>query len=98
MINGNWEQVKDLSDILKIVKENIGDEFAQKVEEICGELNLELEEKNVMLHNKISNMEDRQKEIRKLFIRVLDLAEEFLENNEYEDYMEEFDAIIGGMR
>ena len=98
MINGNWEQVKDLSDILKIISENISDEFAQKVEEICGELNLELEEKNVMLHNKISNMEDRQKEIRKLFIRVLDLAEEFLENNEYEDYMEEFDAIIGGMR
>lgn len=34
MINGNWEQVKDLSDIVRIVKENIGDEFAQKVEEI----------------------------------------------------------------
>lgn len=34
MINGNWEQVKDLSDILRIVSENIGDEFAQKVEEI----------------------------------------------------------------
>ena len=37
MINGNWEQVKDLSDILRIISENIGDEFAQKVEEICGE-------------------------------------------------------------
>ena len=34
MINGNWEQVKDLSDIVRIVKENIGDEFAKKVEEI----------------------------------------------------------------
>ena len=34
MINGSWEQVKDLSDILRIVSENIGDEFAQKVEEI----------------------------------------------------------------
>lgn len=34
MINGNWEQVKDLSDILRIVSENIGDEFAQKVKEI----------------------------------------------------------------
>lgn len=37
MINGDWEQVKDLSDILRIVSENVGDEFAQKVEEICGE-------------------------------------------------------------
>lgn len=34
MINGNWEQVKDLSDILRIVSENIGDEFTRKVEEI----------------------------------------------------------------
>lgn len=34
MINGNWEQVKDLSDVLRVVSENIGDEFAQKVEEI----------------------------------------------------------------
>lgn len=37
MINGNWEQVKDLSDILRIVSENINDEFAQKVEEIFKE-------------------------------------------------------------
>lgn len=34
MTNGNWEQVKDLSDVLKIVSENIGSEFAKKVEEI----------------------------------------------------------------
>lgn len=42
MINGNWEQVKDLSDILRIVSENIGNEFSQKVEEICGEPSEEL--------------------------------------------------------
>ena len=35
MINRNWEQVKDLSDILRIVSENISNEFARKVEEIC---------------------------------------------------------------
>lgn len=34
MISENWEQVKDLSDVLRIVSENIGNEFAQKVEEI----------------------------------------------------------------
>lgn len=34
MINGNWEQVKDLSDVIRIVSENIGRDFAQKVEEI----------------------------------------------------------------
>ena len=37
MINGNWEQVKDLSDVLRIVSENIGSEFAQKVEELFKE-------------------------------------------------------------
>lgn len=42
MINGNWEQVKNLSDVLRIVFENIGSEFAQKVEEICGEPSEEL--------------------------------------------------------
>ena len=42
MINENWEQAKDLSDVLRIVSENIGSEFAQKVEEICGEPSEEL--------------------------------------------------------
>ena len=37
MINGNWEQVKDLSDVLRIISESIGDEFAQKVKEIFEE-------------------------------------------------------------
>lgn len=46
MINGNWEQVKDLSDILRIVSENISDEFAQKVEEIC-ELNVRKRKRRV---------------------------------------------------
>lgn len=37
MINGNWYQVKDLSDVLRIVSENISAEFAHKVEEIFEE-------------------------------------------------------------
>ena len=37
MINGNWEQIKDLSDVLRIVSENICSEFTQKVEEIFEE-------------------------------------------------------------
>lgn len=46
MIKGNWEQVKDLSDILRIVSENIGDEFAQKVEEIVEEIKEEISDIN----------------------------------------------------
>ena len=37
MINRNWEKVKDLSDVLRIISENIGAEFAHKVEEIFEE-------------------------------------------------------------
>ena len=37
MVNGNREQVKDLSDILRIVSENISAEFAHNVEEIFEE-------------------------------------------------------------
>ena len=30
LINNNWEQVKDISDGLKIIEDNIGKEFTQK--------------------------------------------------------------------
>lgn len=53
MINGNWEQVKNLSDVLKIVSENIGSEFAQKVEEIFEDNEYKIEE----LENKIAELE-----------------------------------------
>lgn len=53
MINGNWERVKNLSDILKIVSENIGSEFAQKVEEIFKDNEYKIEE----LENKIAELE-----------------------------------------
>lgn len=53
MINGNWERVKNLSDILKIVSENIGSKFAQKVEEIFKDNEYKIEE----LENKIAELE-----------------------------------------
>ena len=42
MINENWEQVKDLSDVIRIVSENIGSELSQQGEERCGEPSEEL--------------------------------------------------------
>lgn len=59
MVNGNWEQVKDLSDILRVVSENIGDEFAQKVEEICGEPSKELYAAYQELENEKDELEQR---------------------------------------
>lgn len=93
MINGNWEQVKDLSDVLRIVSENISDEFAKKVEEICGEPSIELEEENFFLQNKIENIKDKQRKSEELFIEVLNAADDSLENNQYDEYIEQFDSI-----
>lgn len=57
LINNNWEQVKDLSDIVRIVKENIGDEFAREVEKICGEPSADLEDRIIQLESQIEDME-----------------------------------------
>lgn len=59
MINGYWEKVKDLSDILRIVSENIGDEFALKVEEICGEPSEELYAEYQKLENEKNELEQK---------------------------------------
>jgi len=49
LINNNWEQVKDLSDVVRIIKENIGDEFAQKVEKILFKEKQEILDKSVLV-------------------------------------------------
>lgn len=95
-INDNWEQIKDLSDVVRIVKENIGDEFAREVERICGEPSLELEEQNFILENKIDNIEDRIKGIRELFIEVLNVDTNRLSKDEETEYIEKFDSILRG--
>ena len=38
IINGNLEQVKDLSDVLRIVSENMGSEFAYEIEKIFRDM------------------------------------------------------------
>ena len=59
MISENWEQVKDLSDVIRIVSENIGSEFSQKVEEICGEPSEELFAAYQKLENEKNELEQR---------------------------------------
>ena len=83
MINGNWEQVKDLSDILRIVSENIGDEFAQKVEEIFKDNECKIEELEMgisKLRLKVDHLKDLNKQ--------LDILENYIdENKDGTDYM-----------
>lgn len=56
LINNQWEQIKDLSDIVRIAKENIGDEFAREIEKICGEPSLELRQKISELEDKVDEL------------------------------------------
>lgn len=57
IINNQWEQVKDLSDVIRIVKENIGDEFAREVEKICGEPSEELQARINELERELEDLE-----------------------------------------
>ena len=83
MINGNWKQVKDLSDVIKIASENIGDEFGQKIKEIFEENEYKIEELEMdisELRLKVDCMKDLNKQ--------LDILENYIdENKDGTDYM-----------
>lgn len=83
MINWNWEQVKDLSDVIKIASENIGDEFGQKIKEIFEENEYKIEE----LEMDISELRLKEDQLKDL-IKQLDILEEYIEKNkDGTDYM-----------
>lgn len=73
MINGNWEQVKDLSDVLRIVSENIGDEFARKVEVIFQDNEYKIEELEIDI-SELRLKEERLKALNK----QLDILEDYI--------------------
>jgi len=83
MIRGNWEQVKDLSDVIKIASENIGDEFGQKIKEIFEENEYKIEE----LEMDISELRLKEDQLKDL-IKQLDILEDYIEKNkDGTDYM-----------
>ena len=83
MINGNWEQIKDLSDILGIAAENIGDEFAQKIKEIFEDNECKIEE----LEMDISELRLKEEHLKDLN-KQLDILENYIdENKDGTDYM-----------
>ena len=95
MINGNWEQVKDLSDIVRIVNENIGYEFAYKVEEICGEPSEELFAAYQKLENEKEELEQRYNDYEDILESLdylneqIDKLENYIdENSDSTDFME----------
>ena len=85
MINGNghWEQVKNLSDVLRNVSENIGGEFAQKVENIFQYNEDKIEELEIDIAE-LRLKEDHLKDLNK----KLDILENYIdENKDGTDYM-----------
>ena len=83
MINGNWEQVKDLSDVLRIVSENIGDEFGQKIKGIFEDNKCKIEE----LEMDISELRLKEDSLKDL-IKQLDILKDYIEENkDGTDYM-----------
>lgn len=83
MINGNWEQVKELSDVIKIASENIGSEFAQKIKEIFEDNECKIEELEMDI-SELRLKEDRLKDL----IKQLDILEDYIEKSkDGTDYM-----------
>ena len=83
MINGTWEQVNDLSDIIRIAAENIGDEFAQKIKEIFEDNECKIEELEIDI-SELRLKEDHLKDLNK----QLDILENYIdENKNGTDYM-----------
>lgn len=83
MINGNWEKAKDLSDVLRIVSENIGDEFAQKIKEVFQDNEDKIEELEIDI-SELRLKECRIKDLNK----QLDILENYIdENKDGTDYM-----------
>lgn len=58
LINGHWEIVKDSHDIIRIIEENMGNDFANKVRKIYGteEQRAELEDRICELENEIDEL------------------------------------------
>ena len=83
MINGNWEQVEDLSDIIRVAAENICDEFAQKIEEVFEDNKCKIEELELDI-SELRLKEDHLKDLNK----QIDILENYIdENKDGTDYM-----------
>ena len=76
MINGNWEQVNNLSDILRIAAENIGDEFAQKIQEVFDDNEYKIED----LEMDISELRVKENHLKNLN-KQLDILERYIDEN-----------------
>ena len=90
LIKDDWYEIRDLDDVVKLVREEFSYDLADKIEELSMELSLDhnsdmsdLQEKCDMLENECDNMEDR---ISTLEDEVESLNEEVMELERQVDY------------
>ena len=90
LIKDEWYDIRNLDDVVKLVREEFNYNLADKIEELSMELNLDhisdvsdLQEKCDMLENECDNMEDR---ISTLEDEVESLNEEVMELERQVDY------------
>ena len=87
LIKDEWYDIRDLDDVVKLVREEFNYNLADKIEELSMELNLDhnsdmsdLQEKCDMLENECDNMEDRistlEDEVEELNKEIMDLEQQ----------------------
>lgn len=84
LVNNNWEQVKTLRDVIKIIRENYNEELADELDELIPEHTDEeyekLEWKYGLEYNKVAELEnevdDLRDEIERLEIKIEELEGE----------------------
>ena len=82
LVNGNWEQIYDLQDISKIIKENYNEELANELDKLIpnhteeyAELEKELEESEDMVRDLEKKVDCLECEIELLEERIAELED-----------------------
>ena len=90
LINNNWEQVNDLSDVIRIISENIGLDFARKVEEVCDD-SKEIDRLEERIYDLKSKIEDLECELIGYDDTISDLDDLHNNINKLQEYIDEMD-------
>lgn len=97
LINNQWEQIDNLFDIVRIVKENIGDEFAREIEKVCGKASKGLEERIYELESELDDMEIQTNDYDDILQSLNYLNEQLDKLQEYIDENEDGSDFMKGM-
>lgn len=87
MINGNWEQIKDFSDVLRIVSENLGEELSKKISEEFERLELEIKDLNEEIIDLDFDFDTMESDLNRLQRKVGELKDYIDNNNNGTEFM-----------